>query len=180
MSQENNSLVSLVSESSKLEMLLIESGGEITPEIEQALAVNAEEISNKVDSYSAVLERFKVLEGYYKERADQYSSIAKQCKNVQDRLKDNLKFVMDQLGTNEISGHEMRFVKSATSGLINIIDEELIPIEYKKEVITTEIDKKRLKEDASKGFVPGTEFVPGFSLRSYPNTKQITSKASKK
>lgn len=45
--QDSKSLVGIVSETVSIERMLIESGGELTPEIEAHLAVNAQEPCGK-------------------------------------------------------------------------------------------------------------------------------------
>ncbi len=56
----------IVNEAMQIEQMLMESGGEITPEIDQALAVNSNSLVEKVDSYHHIIERFEALEGHYK------------------------------------------------------------------------------------------------------------------
>lgn len=169
---ENKSLVLLVNEAMKIEQMLIESGGELSESVENALAVNSKELSQKVDGYQHILERFDSLEKHYKARAEFFKQIATQCKNAQDRLKDNIKYAMQELGVDEIKGQDMRFKMTPTSGSLVIEDPEMVPVEFKAEIVTTEIDKKALKEALSKGDVPGAKLEAGFSLRSYANTPE--------
>lgn len=173
---ENKSLYLIVNEAMKIEQMLMESGGELTVDIEAALAVNSKELSEKVDGYQHVIERFTSLADHYKARAEFFKNIAGQCKTAADRLKDNIKFAMIELGVDEVKGQDMRFKLSATSGTLVIEDAEMVPVEFKSEVVTTEIDKKALKEAALKGDVPGAKIEPGHSLRSYANTPEKKSK----
>ena len=173
---ENKSLYLIVNEAMQIEQMLMESGGEVTPEIEMALSVNSSELANKVDGYQHIIERFNSLADHYKARAEFFKTIAGQCKTASDRLKDNIKFAMIELGVDEVKGQDMRFKLSTTSGTLVIEDAEMVPVEFKTEVITTEIDKKSLKEAALKGDVPGVKIEPGHSLRSYANTPEKKSK----
>lgn len=167
---ENKSLISLVSDTTKIELMLIESHGELTPEIEAALSVKETQLAEKVDGYAHVLDRLESLESHYKQKAEFYASVSKQCKSAAQRLVENLKFAMNTLGVDEIHGHDIRFKKAPTTGTLNIIDEELIPVEYKAEKVVTEIDKKRLKDDLKTKQIPGAQLEPGYSLRVYANT----------
>ena len=173
---DNKSLVSLISVSNAIELMLIESGGVLTPEIENALAVNETSIAEKIDGYAFVLERMEAMENFYKDKAEYYAKTAHQCERARERLKENLKFAMEKAGVDELVGEEIRFKKVATSGKLQITDEELIPVEFKKEVQATMVDRKALKEAAEKGYVPGANFVQGYSIRTYPNTKKLTKK----
>lgn len=166
----NKSLVSIVNEAISIERLLIESGGEITPELSDALAVNAGTLADKVDGYVHILERFEDLETHYKSRAEFFKKIAEHCKKAQDRLKENIKFAMQELEVTDLHGNDMRFKLSPTPGVMVIEDEDMVPVEYKNEVISTVIDKKALKDALKNGEVPGAKLVPGYSIRSYANT----------
>lgn len=176
---QNNSLVSLVAESNNLELMLIESGGEMTPELEQALAFTQENLVAKVDSCSFVLERLEALEEYYKQKAKEYSIVAKQCEAAQERLKDNLAFAMEAMKTDELKGQDFYFKKVASAGSLEITDPKLIPNEFKSLLTTTVIDNKTLKEAALKYDVPGAKLVPGFSIRSYINKETKKPKVKK-
>lgn len=168
---ENKSLVAIVNEAFSLEQMLIESGGEITPEIENALSVNSNEMTTKLDGYHHIIERFESLESHYKDRALFFNQVGTQCKNAVSRLKENIKFAMMEMGIDEVRGSDVRFKLSKTSGTLEITDKELVPVEFKSEVITTEIDKKALKEALQKGEpIQGAELKEGYSLRAYANT----------
>ncbi|MGZ3770043.1 MAG: siphovirus Gp157 family protein [Bdellovibrio sp.] len=169
---ENKSLVLLVNEAMQIEQMLMESGGELTEEINKSLSVNSAELAQKVDGYDHILTRFESLEKHYKARAEFFKTIATQCKAAQDRLRDNIKFAMHEMGVSEIKGNDMRFKMAPTQGMLIIEDESMVPVEFKHEIVTTEIDKKALKDALLKGELPGAKLVPGFSLRSYANTPE--------
>lgn len=166
----NKSLITLVSESNDLERMLIESGGELTPEIEAMLQVKGAQLPDKVDAYHFTKDRFATLETYYKERANFYYNIAKQCGAVQDRLVENLKYAMNELHTDELVGHDVKFKLSKSKAKLVIDDPEMVPVAYKTEVITTQIEKEKLRADLEIGEVAGAHLEPSFSLRTYANT----------
>lgn len=169
--ENNKSLVSIVNEALIIEKMLIESGGEINDDIEEALAVNSKELALKVDGYVEIIARFENLESYYKIRSEYFKNISSRCKKAVERLKENIKYGMNELGTNEIEGVDMRFKVTPTSGTLKITDEEAVPVQFKKEEIKTVIDSKLLKEAMTNGLeVSGAEIIPGFSLRAYAKT----------
>lgn len=175
---ENKSLVAIVGESMSLERMLIESGGEVTPEIESFLAVNSTELAAKVDGYHMIIDRFDSLKKYYADKADFFKIISGQCDNASKRLKENIKFAMIEMGVDEIKGHDMRFKLSSGAGKLVIDDKEMIPVEFKHEVVDTEIKSAELKEALKKGPVSGAHIEPTQSVRAYANlpekkTKQI-------
>lgn len=173
---ENKSLVSIVNQAMDIERVLMESGGEITESIELALAVNSKELAEKVDGYHMVIERFEALETHYKSRSDFFKTISGQCKSVVNRLKDNIKFAMQEMGAEEIRGNDMRFKLSPTQGRLVIEDPEMIPVEFKTEIVETKIDEKSIKEALKSSEVPGAKLEPGFSLRTYANIPDRKSK----
>lgn len=177
MSENNKSLVLIVNEAMNLEQMLMESGGEINEAMEKALAVNSQELALKTDGYVEIIERFDSLSDHYKRRAEFYAKIAAQCSNASERLENNIKFAMQELGVDEIKGVDTRFKLTATSGSLKITDEEMVPVEYKIEKVVTSLDNKAIKGALSNGKeVPGAELIPGKSLRVYANTPERKSK----
>jgi hypothetical protein len=172
-----NSLVKIVNEVSLLEQKLIESEGQLTPEIEALLAVSGEMLPAKVDNYSMVLERFDALSEHYKERAAFFSKIAKQCEGVQDRLKENIKFAMKTLNVDELSGQDVKFKLQKVKSKVVIEDESLIPDDYYKSEIVHTLQKDKLKGDLEIGPIPGARLEESVSLKTYAAT---TTKKGKK
>ncbi len=172
----SKSLSLIVQEASKIEQMLIESEGEMTAEIEAFLNVNSAELADKVDKYDLVMSRLEAAEMVYKRRADEIYSIATKCKNTRDRLEKNIKFAMQELGTSEVLGNDVRFKLVGTKAKVNILDESKLPKEYMRTKTVVEVDKTKLGEDLKIGPIAGAELVPGFSLRTYPTQPQLEGK----
>lgn len=166
----SKSLAVIVSEASALETMLVESDGEITPDVEAFLAVNAAELQQKVDSYSLIMERLETLAGYYKNRSEFFAQVSKQCESARDRLESNIENAMKVLKTDEIAGQDVRFKLVKSNPSVVIENEKLIPAEYKKEKVTVSIDKKRLGEDLKIGDVTGAKLESKEYLRTYGKT----------
>jgi len=165
----NKPLAVLINETNLLEQMLVESQGTITPEIEKYLAVKESQLPEKVDGYSLVMDRFEHLEAYYKQRADFFSQVADQCKAVRERLKENIKYAMKDLGTDEVAGFDVRFKLQKVKPKLVVDDEAKIPKEYYKTVITESLDKEKLKEDLAIGKIEGAHLEESFSLKTYAN-----------
>lgn len=176
---ENKSLVSIVSEVNQLEKMLIEAGGEITPEIEALLTVKEVNLPQKVDNYSFILERMKSAEAFYKERSELFSSAARAFKNAQATLKERLKMAMHEMGVDELSGEEIRFKLSKSKPSLVIDELAAIPTEYFEQVVQNELQKDKLTEDLKIGEVPGAHLEDSFSLRSYANSPKSAKKGGK-
>ena len=167
--ETKQSLRTLVEISNTVLNQLIESGGELTPEMEAQLAQVEINLPVKVDGYAAIMERLEMEEAYWKEKAAKFIAVARGCTNVRDRLKESLKFAMSELGTTEILGNDVKF-KLSNSKPKMIIDPDTIDKAYTMQVTTTEIDKKRIEEDLKMGVpVQGARLEETKSIRQYVN-----------
>lgn len=169
---ENKSLMKMaVQDIARLEELLIEHGGEITEEIESALAIKEIHFPHKIDSYSFVLDRFDSLSTFYKEKAEFYLRMSRAAKTVVDQCKLNLRIAMEALHTDELIGNDFRFKLQRSTPAVVVDDEALVENLYKKEKIEIVIDKKRICEDLKMGVpVVGARLEQTYSLRKYANT----------
>ena len=141
--EQKNTWARLVQYSAALEEALIESGGELTPEAEQMLAVVSQELPAKVDSYKGVLDRLSLAEEHYSARAKQYQQAAKSCSKAIDRLKDNIKYAMRELDATAIEGQDYRFSMNEMASKVVITGE--VPKEYMKEVVKLEPDTDAIR-----------------------------------
>lgn len=166
------SLLQITSEVNQLEQMLIEGGGEITETIESMLAIRDISLPEKVDSYSFVLQRLESNAQFYKERAAMFQNAAKTIENAQKSLKDRLKIAMHELQVTELAGNEVKYKLTASKPKLVIEDVEMIPLKYKREVISTEIDKEKIEQDLRENIeVIGAKLEPVFALRQSVNTK---------
>lgn len=148
---EKKSLLTLVNESNQIKNLLLESGGEITPEIEQALSVNEKSLAGKVDSYKFVIDDLDSFSELLKSKENEIKKARQSIESAVVRLKSNIKNTMIMNEINEVTGNDYVFkLKNAQPSLI-ITDENLIAKKYKYEVISTEIKKDELKQDLKNG-----------------------------
>ena len=111
----------------------------------------AEELSQ------ALMQKSTNIIGYYEERKSLIDAIDVQIKRLQDykkyetnkldRYKDYIKTNMEALGIEKIETPvgTISVVKSPLS--VDIIDETLVPEEYKEEVKTIKIDKKKIADN---------------------------------
>ena len=169
--ESNSTLITLVSEASAIQQVLLETGGEITPEIEQRIQATEINLPAKVDSYALLIERMQHDAEFYGLQATRLLKMVRAMESVVTRCKQNIKLAMDELKTTELVGHEMKFklVKSPPSVIIE--DSAKIPAAYKVTETTTRDDKKMISEDLKMGVtVPGARLESGTSLRTYLNT----------
>lgn len=166
METKNDTLHSLLALSNEVGLKLLESGGEITPDIESHLQITEQQLPQKVDSYSFVLDRLDADAAFFQMLAEEYKEKAKHLKDAHQRLKDRLKDLMLHHGVMELKGERHKFKLSPSRSAIEIENEALVPREFKIQVVTEKVNKEALREKLEKGeSVPGVELRPTFSLR---------------
>ena len=74
---------------------------------------------------------------------------------------------MTEMNITELSGEDVRFKLSRTQPSLEIFA-DLIPEEYKYQVISQEIDKEKIKKDLKEGIeILGAELKENVALRRY-------------
>lgn len=98
----NISLYQLTSEQQRIEDLLLENGGELTPEIEDALASNNEALTAKVDGYNHIFRRLEALAAGAKAEKDRLAKLQRSAENAARALKEHLAAVMEAQGIDKL------------------------------------------------------------------------------
>ena len=174
------SMHEIVESVKSVETMLLESNGELTPEIEAMLLITETALPEKIDSYGLVIDRFSSLEKFYKEKSDAILRMARAFGSAQDRLKDNLKASMTTLGTDELKGFDIRFKLSATKPSVVVDAVETLDAAYTTIEQVTKVNKDRIRQDLELGVpVNGARLERGFALRSYVNSPAAQKKAVK-
>ena len=170
----SKSLQEIANTQNELMNKIYEAQGELTPEIEAALTVSENDISEKLESIDYVLDKMKLEMEYFKEQAAKYSATAKSISNASDRLKENVKFCMDKMKLKKISSGKVSFNLSDGKFSVDVIDESKIPNKYFNIEQIKKLDKKRLLDDMQSG-----EFVPGAKIEQVLMLRRTVNKESK-
>jgi len=124
-----------------LEAALVESGGELTPEVEAAFAALGAIESHKVDSYAAVVRSFSAYLEAVKAEEAELRTKRKVAEAAIERLKGRLLDYMRERGVRELRGTTWRAAIQRNGGLrpmsLLVAAEELPPAFQK---ITVEAD----------------------------------------
>ena len=158
----NLSLYELTAEHRLIMEALEENGGEITPEIEEALALNADNFVTKADGYCEIIAKYQGMAQLAGERIRQLQTYKKVAENAEKRLKERLQMAMAQYGLAkiEIGLHKLSLRNSQA---VEVIDEAKIPNEYIK--VKTEVDKSALRQALLNGaIIEGAELKQNQSL----------------
>ena len=102
---ENNlTLYQLSAEMAEIEGILQDNGGELTPELEKALAMNATAMQKKVDGYGALIRKFAATSEICKAEIARVQGIKATCDKSVKRLKDHIAETMDAFGVKALEG----------------------------------------------------------------------------
>lgn len=157
-----NSLYNITTEQLRINELLEELEGELTPEIEEALIINEDNFLAKSEGYIESIAYFKAKQEAADVRIKEYQRIKRIAENAEKRLKERMQWAMEVLGRDkvEVGLHKMSL---RSSQAVNITNEAHIPNQYIK--VETKIDKESLKRDLKAGLViEGAELVTNKSI----------------
>lgn len=160
------SLLTLVRQAADLELRVIESAGEITPEIEAELMAIDVKIPAKIDSYHHVMSRLDTLANEYEDKIEFLEGIANGLSKVKERIKERLVYIMRAQEIDELKGETVRIALTSNQKLK--IDESKISDKYKVVKPVTSIDNKTIKDLLLSGLpVEGAELEKTYSIKVY-------------
>lgn len=115
--KERMTLYELTAEMAAIEDELYESGGELTPELEQVLTETEESLSRKVDSYNALVQKLGAMAESAKKEAERLTKLKKTAENAQKRLKERLLWHMNMFGLKKLEGKLCKMSIRSTQAL---------------------------------------------------------------
>lgn len=167
MTEVSKSLVQLTQDYNSLMQMILEAGGELTPEAEASLSVNTQTLALKADAYDFIMGKLDAEEGYWKAEADKYQRVARACSNARERMRGAIKAAMIGMDMKEVLGERATFKLTAAAPKLVIQNEKLVPGEYVIETVVREVNKDKIKASLKEGHeVPGCTLEPVFALRS--------------
>lgn len=138
--------------------------GELTPELEERLKINAENMSSKMEGYCKAIRYYEMTVANAKSEKERLDKLIKRSERSQQWLKDAILNVMNATDKPKVSAGTFT-VGTRKSTAVNIIDESAIPARYANEVVTVKIDKTAIKDAIKNGEeVPGAQLVERKSL----------------
>lgn len=154
-------LYQITEEQKRINYLLEESGGEITPEIEELMTITEANLVAKGEGYAKAIFHYKRVEEAIKAEEERLSKIKKTCQNIQANLKERIANAMliFEKESLEYDTFKISFRKSTS---IEIDESASIPNDYIK--VKTEIDKRGLTEAIKSG-----KQIDGVRLRENKN-----------
>lgn len=123
---------------------LIDNGGELTPELEEALKINKEDLTTKATNYGFVIKQLISESEIIDAEIDRLTELKKSRTKSIERLKSNMTMAMQLFGVDKIESPVLK-ISFRTSESVEIDDADSIPAEYMVTKITTQPDKVKLK-----------------------------------
>jgi hypothetical protein len=158
----NLTLYQITQEQARLNAMLEESGGELTPEIEEALAINAENLQVKAGGYGVTILKYEAMADAAAAEIKRIQAIKKTCDNIVERMKKTLVQAMQNFEIDRVDTDTMKLSLRKNSCVI-IDDEKKVPADCKK--IKVDISKADLKEHIKKGEDCGAHIGTNYSLQ---------------
>lgn len=138
---------------------IIESDGEVTPELELALTINKDQLQSKSESYAYIIKQMDAECDIIDLEIKRLQQCKKVSENTIDRLKSTLTTAMNVFEVPEIKTPliKINFRKSESVIVMDVND---LPKEYKVVKVTEQADKVKIKEALKDGeSILGCELV---------------------
>ena len=142
--------------SGQIEAMLLESGGEITPEIEELLTLKELDQSSLIeqtDLLALSLERIQQTVGYYQSQINHLETLIKGLETTEGRLSSEIQGAMEKLNLEAIEGQLKTFKLRKSPPKVEILDELAIDPEFKNMKISESVNKKAIGEALKAGQV---------------------------
>lgn len=125
-------LYELTAEQARIEDLLEENGGEITPEIEEALTLTAEALPKKVDGYGVLIRQFAAAEAACDAEIKRLQGLKKTAQNAQKGMKERILYAMQTFGYDKLAGETTKFSTRASKAVE--LDEDTLLARYREKI----------------------------------------------
>ena len=137
--------------------------GELTPELEEQLIINAHQLQSKSIAYLEVIKTKDAYNVMLKEEIKRLQTMVKRNDNLTTRLKDNLLVAVKTFGAFEVAFNKFGTRKSET---VEVEDVNSLPSEFKTIKVTEAADKIAIKKALKSG-----EKIKGCYLQEHQNLK---------
>ena len=145
---------------------------ELTEEEQSLLSQEVEkELINKSSSIIAYVQNNEALSKAIDDEIDRLTEMKKKLKNKTDKFKEQVLNNMDRLGIEKVTTNIGKLAVRKNPISVEILNENIIPEEFKKEVVKTNIDKTAIKNH----FKETGEVIPGTVINTEKYSLRIES-----
>ena len=137
--------------------------GELTPELEAQLVINATQLESKSIVYLEVIKTKEAYNVMIKEEIKRLQAVVKRNDNLTTRLKDNLLIAVKTFGDFESGFNKFGTRKSST---VEVEDVNQLPTKFKTIKVTESADKAMIKAELKSGTkIKGCSIVDHLNLK---------------
>ena len=136
--------------------------GELTPELEESLKINADNFQEKARGYIWHIKKLEADNVTINEELNRLERIEKRNNKMIDRLKENMKFALEIFGESQkVDTFTLSLRKSKS---VEIIDADVVPESFRVIKTTETINKTEIKKAIESGLT-----VPGATIKENNN-----------
>jgi hypothetical protein len=144
---------------------LIDNGGELTPELSEALAITEEQLQNKSVAYSFVIKQIDSEVDIIDAEIKRLQAMKKTRENASERLKANIKHAMELFNIDEIKTPLVK-INFRKSKAVEVDDVNKLSAPYKVVKVTEQADKAAIKSALESGLeIPGCRIIENRNLQ---------------
>ena len=155
-------LYQISDEQRRINAMLEETGGEMTPEIEEALAINEGNFVTKAENYGKAILYYKSIVEAVKGEKDRLDGIKKTAENAIKRMEERLTEAMQTFDKPKVELATMKLGLRKSERVV-IDDESKVPADCIK--VKTEVSKTDLKAHIKAGEDCGAHLEENQSLQ---------------
>lgn len=155
-------LYQISDEQRRINAMLEETGGELTPELEEALAINEANFVAKADGYGHAILHYKAIVAAIKAEKDRLDAIKKTAENAIARMEERLVAAMQQFDKAKIELDTMKLSLRKSERVV-VDDENAVPADCK--TIKVDVSKTSLKAHIKAGEACGAHLEENQSLQ---------------
>lgn len=164
--EQSKALINLTTSINKA---LDTSGGEFTDSIAKSWSERDKLVMSLTDGIGGSLDLITVKIGQIQKQIAELTRQKRALEEKEAEYKSHTLMLMAQCNVPQLKGEYYVMSPRKNSGVVNIVNEELIPEIYKTQVTTTKIDKKAILWDYNRTeiAIPGVEidYTPTLSVK---------------
>ena len=145
-----HTLYTITEDQRLINAMLEENGGELTPEIEEAMQITEDNFISKAEAYGATISEYDAQADACAQEIKRLQAYKKTCENVSKRMKERLTDAMHTFNTDKVTAGTFRFSFRKSTAVV-IENEEMIPDDFFKTERT--LCKKELMDALKAGEV---------------------------
>ena len=148
------------------ELLKLENYDEFSEEHQQILDDVKDDMSSKIESIAKMIKNLEADKSILKAESKRLADRAKATDNKINWLKNYVKDNMTVAGIDKIKGELLTVSLQNVKASVEITDDDLVPVKFKKEIVETRISKENILNAYKAG-----ETVTGVVI--YDNNKSV-------